>query len=77
MTFAIGNGCGQFFKFEESVTGNNTVIKIITKFEGCICTAIYGEFKKEFIFKKAVPGTYRLQFEKGDGSFLVKEIRIQ
>ena len=77
VTFGIGSGCGQFFKFEESAIGNKTIVKVIAKFEGCICTAIYGEFKSDYIFKKSVTGTYRLEFNKGDGNFLIKEIIIQ
>ena len=77
VTYGVGNGCGTFFKFEESVAGNNAVIKVIAKFEGCICTAIYSEFTNAYIFKKTVPGTYQLQFDKGDGNFITREIVIQ
>ena len=77
VTHGIGNGCGSFFKFEELATANNTVVKVIAKYEGCICTAIYVESKKDYIFKKTLPGTYKLQFDKGDGSLIVREIIIQ
>lgn len=77
VTYGIGNGCGTFFKFEELATASNTVVKVIAKYEGCICTAIYVDSKKDYIFKKTLPGTYNLQFDKGDGSFIVREIIIQ
>lgn len=77
VTFAIVNGCGSFSKMEESATGNTIIITVIAKYEGCMCTEIYSEQKRDYIFKRTVPGNYQLKFNKGDNTYFVKDITIQ
>jgi hypothetical protein len=39
--FPISNVCGKFDKFEETSNGNTRIIKVFTKYQGCICNEIF------------------------------------
>lgn len=74
--FPISNGCGKFNKFEETINGNARIIKVITKYEGCICTQDYSIQSANYIFTSAIPGTYILKFQKSDGTFFIETVVI-
>lgn len=77
VAFALINGCGSFSRFEESAIGNTITVNVITKYEGCVCAEIYGEQKKEYFFKRSIPGNYQIKFNKGDNTYITKDIFIQ
>lgn len=74
--FPISNGCGKFNKFEETIDGNTRIIKVIAKYEGCICTQDFSIKSANYVFTSSVPGTYTLKFLKADGTFFIETIVI-
>ena len=77
VSFGCSNGCGQFDNFEENISGNTTIINVIAKYEGCICTEIAPTLKTSYTFKKSQTGTYELKFLKDDNSYLTHTIIVQ
>lgn len=74
--FPISNGCGKFNKFEETIDGNTRIIKVIAKYEGCICTQDFSIKSTNYVFTSSVPGTYTLKFLKADGTFFIETVVI-
>ena len=74
--FPISNGCGKFNKFEETINGNTRVIKVIAKYEGCICTEIFSTQSANYTFTTKTSGTYILKFLKADGTFFIETVVI-
>ena len=74
--FPISNGCGKFNKFEETINGNTRVIKVIAKYEGCICTEIFSIQSANYTFTTKTSGTYILKFLKADGTFFIETVVI-
>lgn len=75
--FPISNGCGKFNNFEETISGNTRTIKVIAKYEGCICTQDFSIQSKNYVFTTTNSGTYTLKFQKMDGTFLTETVVIQ
>ncbi|MBC7555549.1 MAG: hypothetical protein H7195_01155 [Chryseobacterium sp.] len=74
--FPISNGCGKFNKFEETIDGNTRIVKVIAKYEGCICTQDFSIKSTNYVFTSSVPGTYTLKFLKADGTFFIETVVI-
>ena len=71
------SGCGKFDKFEETINGNTRIIKVIIKYEGCICTQDFFTQSANYVFTTSIPGTYILKFQKTDGSFITETVVIE
>ncbi|WP_026977495.1 hypothetical protein [Flavobacterium tegetincola] len=76
IAFRVTNGCGSFFKFEENTEENVTTIKVIAKYEGCICTQNAPLLETNYIFDQNIPGTYTLKFTTGNGTFITDTVNI-
>ena len=74
--FYISNGCGKFEKFEEKIEGNTRTIKVIGKYEGCICTQELSLKSANYVFTTSTSGTYTLKFLKSDGTFFTETVVI-
>lgn len=72
--FRVMNGCGNFGSFEESTEGNTTAIKVIAKYEGCICTQDLPLREVTYTFEPTAPGTYTLKFMTADDTFITETI---
>lgn len=72
--FHCSNGCGNFDSFQETVNGNTRTIKVLAKYEGCICTQDIPERNGVYIFNPTVAGTYTLKFDKGDGTYITETV---
>ncbi len=77
LLFAVINGCGISSDLETLKEGNIVTINAKTKYEGCICTQIYFEVKKAYSFKSPIAGNFKLKFNRGDNSFIEKDVVIQ
>jgi hypothetical protein len=77
MLFPVINGCGISSTVESSAVGNIVTLNVFTRYEGCICTQIYSENKKNYNFKSLVAGNFKLKFNKGNGTFIEKDVVIQ
>jgi hypothetical protein len=74
--FGISNGCGKFNKFVETTNGNTIIIKVLAKYEGCICTQDASIKSTNYVFTTAITGTYNLKFQKADGTFFTETVVI-
>lgn len=74
--FNIKNGCGKFFGFEESNNVNSKIIKVNTKYEGCVCTDIFVMQTEIYTFRATVAGDYELKFLSGEDEYIVVVISI-
>ena len=74
--FGISNGCGKFNKFVETINGNTRTIKVIAKYEGCICTQDASIKSTNYVFTTSTTGTYTLKFQKADGTFFTETVVI-
>lgn len=77
VSFGCFNGCGNFGRLETSQSNDTTIIKVIAKYSGCICTQDAPIRQTNYAFQSATAGTYFLKFSKLDGSFILKQVLIQ
>lgn len=75
--FRVTDGCGAFFKIEETTAQNVTTIKVVAKYDGCVCTQVASVLETVYVFKQTTPGTYTLKFKKADDSFITETVVIQ
>ena len=76
VVFGISNGCGRFNKFVETINGNTRTIKVIARYEGCICTQDASIKSANYVFTTSTTGTYTLKFQKTDGTFFTETVVI-
>lgn len=76
LSFRVKNGCGEFSSIEQNTVGTTTTIKVIAKYEGCICTQDAPLRKTIYNFNQTNPGTYTLKFQKADDSYITQEVVI-
>jgi hypothetical protein len=77
LLYGIANGCSISSEVETLKEGNIVSIKVMTKSVGCVCTAIYFEGKKTYIFKSPTAGNFKLKFNTGNNNFIEKDVVIQ
>jgi hypothetical protein len=75
--YNISNGCGQFLNMGESIQGNNRNITVNARYEGCVCTMVFLTLDTVYNFNATTPGTYYLNFQQSNNSFLRDSITIQ
>jgi hypothetical protein len=76
VSFQCFNGCGQFGSFEQTTNGDSTIINVIAKYEGCVCTQNAPTRQTVYKFKATQPGIYYLKFWQGEKGFLTDTIKI-
>jgi hypothetical protein len=74
--FYIDNGCGQFERLESTSNGYTTIISLIAKYEGCVCTAIFLPGQIIYKFKPVQTGIYYLKFLQPDKTYLTDTITV-
>jgi hypothetical protein len=75
--FGCFSGCGQFGNYQQNVTGNRTVITVVAKYEGCICTQDAPVRQYNYNFTASQTGTYYLKFLQTTGVYLTDTITVQ
>jgi hypothetical protein len=60
--FRVTNGCGQFDSLEQNKIGSETTVKVIAKYEGCVCAEDAPPRETVYSFYQAVPGPNALKF---------------
>jgi len=75
--FACTNGCGQFSSFETKIEGNTINVRVIVKYEGCVCTENLPVYSETYDLKITTPGSYVVKFVTDEDAFLIEEILIQ
>lgn len=75
--YNISNGCGHFLNMEEDIQGNNRNILVRARYEGCVCTMVFMTLDTVYNFNTSTPGTYYLNFQQSNNSFLRDSITIQ
>jgi hypothetical protein len=75
--FACINGCGQFGYFETKIDGNTISVRVIAKYEGCVCTENIPVYTETYDLKITTPGSYVVMFITDDDAFLISQILIQ
>lgn len=76
VNYYLVNGCGQFESLESTSNGNTTIISLIAKYEGCICTAIILGGQTIYKFKATQTGIYYLKFLQPDKTYLTDTITV-
>ena len=77
VSFDCINGCGQFGRFEQTSKDNTTLIKVIAKYEGCVCTDNMPTLQSIYKFKAKKSGTYLLKFLQADNVYLTDTIVVK
>lgn len=75
--FSCFNGCGNFGNYEQTVSGNTTTIKVIAKYQGCICTQDIPTRQSTYNFSAAQAGTYYLKFLQASNVYITDTITVQ
>ncbi len=75
--FYVNNGCGKFSAFDETSEGNTRTIKVLSKYEGEICTMDFPLIETVYSFNATTAGTYTLKFVKTDGTFFTETVVVQ
>ena len=76
VNFLVLNGCGDFGSFEE-IIGDTTTVKVISKYEGCICTEAVEIKEAVYSFNPTAPGTYTLKFKTSEDTFITETITVE
>ncbi len=71
------NSCGISTEMETIKNGNLITINAITQYRGCVCAEIYLGVVQSYIFKSATAGNFKLKFNKGNNTFIEKDVVIQ
>ena len=77
VSFGCFNGCGQFGSIQESSSGDTTIIHVVAKYEGCICTQDAPTRQTGYIFRRSQPGVYPLKFMQFDNHYILHTITVQ
>ena len=77
ISFQCYDGCGQFGNFINAITGNETIITVNAKYEGCICTQDFPIRSTIYKIKKSQKGTFNLRFFQTENTFLTHTIVVQ
>jgi hypothetical protein len=75
--FSCFNSCGQFGRIEETSNADTTTIKVIAKYEGCICLQVFTSGQTIYKFRAARAGTYYLKFWQGENSYITDTVMIR
>ncbi|MFP4555918.1 MAG: hypothetical protein ACLFNU_03510 [Bacteroidales bacterium] len=70
------NGCGSFYKIEESIDGDTIYIEMLVKYVGCICTQALVNIEREYIFRPPSRGTYSFVFLNKFADSITHEITV-
>ncbi|PKV66359.1 hypothetical protein BD749_1484 [Pontibacter ramchanderi] len=60
--FQVNGGCGQFGSFDISTSGKETVIRVVAKYRGKICTDDLPIRMAAYTFRPTEAGTYTFRF---------------
>jgi metal-sulfur cluster biosynthetic enzyme len=71
------NSCGISTEIETTQNGNIITINAITQYRGCACAEIYLQVIQSYIFKSATAGNFKLKFNKGNNTFIEKDVVVQ
>lgn len=77
ISFGCFNGCGSFGRFETTESNDTTIVNVIAKYSGCICTQDAPIRQTNYVFQSAAPGDHFLKFDKQDGNVILKQITVQ
>lgn len=75
VNFTISNGCGRFNSFDQAIVGDTTYVRVLAKYDGCVCTQALSTGTATYIFSKATPGQYYIKF-RGDTSFITQRVTV-
>jgi spore germination protein YaaH len=76
ISYFFFNGCGKFESLESITNGNTTTIRVIAKYEGCVCPEVLVKGEKVYSFKASQPGIYLLKFLQPNKSILEYTITV-
>jgi hypothetical protein len=76
VSHAVFNGCGFYSSRKTIMAGNSLVVTFYAKYRDGICTMDIPIRKTNYQFMPKRKGTYTFKFNKGDNTFLTKEIII-
>lgn len=75
--FTCFNSCGRFGRIEENSNADTTTIKVIARYEGCVCADVLSGGQAIYKFRATRAGTYHLKFWQGKNSYLTDTITIR
>ncbi len=75
--FQCINGCGEFRSIEETNNGKVKVLKVIAKYEGCLCTQVLKTINHTYNFIATDTGTYTVNFLQPDSTVISHSIVIK
>ena len=78
VSFTLGNNCGKFHQFYETLDGNrDKIITVNALFEGCNCDNSPVAKTEKYKFKAVSEGVYNLKFRKANNEFLIHTITVE
>ncbi len=75
VSFPITNGCGSFQSFDQAVIADTTFVRVLAKYDGCVCTQVVTTGNATYVFSKPTPGQYYIKF-RGDTSFVTHRVTV-
>ncbi|MGF2414537.1 hypothetical protein [Ferruginibacter sp.] len=77
VSFPCFSSCGNFGNYQQTVTGNTTIINVMAKYQGCICTQDVPTRQSIYNFSASQPGIYYLKFLQTANAYLIDTITVQ
>ena len=76
--FQVNGSCGQFGSFDVSSSGKETVVRVVAKYKGKICTDDLPVRMASYTFRPTEAGTYTLKFRSTPQvGFIVAIIQVE
>lgn len=77
VNFRVYNGCGQFDRFIQEISGTTRTIEVQAVYRGKICTQDIPLRTATYKFTPEIKGEHSLRFHAGDGEYEVVRILIE
>lgn len=76
--FQVNGGCGEFGSFDVSTSGKETVVRVVARYKGTICTDDLPVRKATYTFRPTESGTYTFRFRSTPQvGFIVATIQVE
>lgn len=76
--FQVNGGCGEFGSFDVSSSGKETVVRVVARYKGNVCTDDLPVRMTTYTFRPAEAGTYTLKFRSTPQvGFIIATIEVK
>lgn len=76
VTFQVKNSCGEFARFDETVSGMTRTVAVEALYEGCNCAQVITSRTETYTFTITTAGEHLLRFRTAGDQFIERTITV-